>query len=200
MSKKQKSGKLRARVSAKKNRIKRQNIKHTNNILKRDILKWDSPILYQVCNPVSKDDDLSFVKTMRRTLEACKDGVGIAAPQVGESKCIVLWKSSLDSVHVNVMINPIIVEASESRMTITEGCLSYPGFAAKVERATNVKVRWMDEKWNEHVRSFEGRSAIVVQHEIDHLSGFCKVGDAWKESLKEDTDKETVADEVVIPG
>ena len=190
MAKKLKSGKIRARISAKKNRIKKQSLKRMNNVLKNNICKWDNPILYQTCIPVEKNDDMSFVTTMRRTLRACKDGLGIAAPQIGESKCVILWKSSLESMTVNTMINPIIVESDDSTTTMAEGCLSYPGFSAKIERSIKVKVKWMDEKWNEHTKTFKGRESIIVQHEIDHLSGVCAVGNAWKESVSEESVEE----------
>lgn len=190
--KKQKSGKVRARISAKKNRIKKQDMKHMNNVLRKNIRKWDDPILSQVCVPVEKSDDLSFIKTMYRTLKACKDGVGIAAPQIGEIKNVILWKSNLDATHVNLMINPIVVEMGENKITHTEGCLSYPGFSAKVERATKIKVQWMDEKWVEHTRTFEGINAIIIQHEIDHLFGSCVVGDVYLAS-KQKSEKDVHA-------
>jgi peptide deformylase len=191
--KQKKSGKVRARISAKKNRVKRQNIIHMNNVLRKAIRKWDDPILSQVCIPVEKNDDLSFIKTMRRTLRACKDGMGIAAPQIGESKNVILWKNSLDATHVNIMINPIVVESGDNKLTHSEGCLSYPDFFAKIERSLKIKVRWMDEKWNEYIKTFEGRNAIVVQHEIDHLLGFCKVGDAYLSSKQPDKDVTAIA-------
>ena len=69
-----------------------------------------------------------------------------------------------------MLINPIILERDGVEVT-EEGCLSVPGYYESVERAEQVRVRYMDRNGEEQVSKFEGLLAICVQHEIDHLDG-----------------------------
>ena len=103
------------------------------------------------------------------------DGVGLAAPQVGQSVKMMAttqWKvKGGDYKHLwdTVMINPKIIEESEETIIIEEGCLSLPWQMGDVERSRKVTVEYYNDNWKKHTETYEGFNAVVVQHEIDHL-------------------------------
>ena len=68
-------------------------------------------------------------------------------------------------------INPELIEESEETCTYSEGCLSLPGISENVVRPASVKMRYLDEDFNEHEEVFAGFCARIVQHEYDHLEG-----------------------------
>lgn len=98
------------------------------------------------------------------------DGVGLAAPQVGVLKQIVVIDASPEGDSPIVLINPEILELS-GEQTGQEGCLSVPGKAGIVTRANYAKVKAYDEDMNEIIVEGEELLARALQHEIDHLSG-----------------------------
>jgi peptide deformylase len=68
-----------------------------------------------------------------------------------------------------MMINPEILEHSETKDKEEEGCLSVPGAKWKVERYLTIKLKYLDNKWKEKALRLQGLSARIVQHEIDHI-------------------------------
>ena len=106
------------------------------------------------------------------------DGVGLAAPQIGLPIRLLIidlepFKDDdpeLGSFKI-VMINPTIIEKSEEEIAGEEGCLSIPGIHETVMRAEKITVKYQDINFNEHIETFEGFKARVVQHEYDHLEG-----------------------------
>lgn len=95
-------------------------------------------------------------------------GVGLAAPQVGILKRIVVI--DIQEGEPFVLINPVIIERS-GEQTDDEGCLSFPGKVAKVTRANHVICRALDENFEEIEIEGEGLLARAIQHEVDHLDG-----------------------------
>jgi len=129
--------------------------------------------------PISKIDKkiLKLVSDMKDTLIAQKDpkGVGLAAPQVGKNIRLILIT---DKGKIIPMINPQIIWSSgqESKTQkkeniIMEGCLSLPNYYGNVRRKSKVKVRFINPEGKIIEQKFEGFSAQIVQHEIDHLNG-----------------------------
>lgn len=100
-------------------------------------------------------------------------GVGLAAPQVGIDKKIILIdrRFSASNGGVLVMINPILTERSEEQYRMEEGCLSFPGQRFKVSRNQWVKANYMDIVGQNKQETFHGIEAQIVQHEIEHLHG-----------------------------
>jgi peptide deformylase len=100
-------------------------------------------------------------------------GIGLAAPQVGVTKRIlVIDVSPKEGPREPIrMANPEIVWRSESLAIYEEGCLSLPEQYADVERPEKVRVRYLDEKGAAQEREAEGLMATCIQHEIDHLDG-----------------------------
>ena len=143
---------------------------------KLKIYEYPHPILRQRAERVAKvDDELrKLLDNMLETMYAA-EGVGLAAPQVGVSKRIVV----IDVSHADegeerapmFLINPEIVWHSEEQSCQFEGCLSVPEQRAEVERYTKVRVHYQDYDGKEQEILAEGLLAIALQHEIDHLDG-----------------------------
>ena len=127
------------------------------------------PVLHRVAAPIETfDSELSdLVADMIETMHAAP-GVGLAAPQVGIRKQIVVI--DVDDGNQYVLINPEIVE-TEGSQTGSEGCLSVPGKTGVVTRPEKVKVKALNEKMEEFELEGEGLLARAICHECDHLKG-----------------------------
>ncbi|OGW77975.1 MAG: peptide deformylase [Omnitrophica bacterium GWA2_52_8] len=99
-----------------------------------------------------------------------EDGVGLAAPQVGISKRILIASPSMKRGQEYVMINPEI-HASSGQEIGPEGCLSFPGISAEVVRAKEIRLHYQDRQGKHHDVQLKDFFARVVQHEMDHLNG-----------------------------
>lgn len=114
------------------------------------------------------DKDIkNLIKNMKDTLKKSK-GVGLAAPQVGVNKNLILVKPQKE---VFVFINPKIIHRSKETDFDTEGCLSLPDIFYSVERSIDVQVEFRDEKFGLYKISAKDFFARILQHEIDHLNG-----------------------------
>ncbi len=134
---------------------------------------WGDPILKKRASAVDRltTQDKKLIEDMIDTMKAA-DGAGLAAPQVGVSKRIFVFRRG-DDIHA--MVNPKIIRR-DGRKVGDEGCLSIPGVQARVERAARITVTGRNEKGKVITLDCEdgdeqGRSATCVQHEIDHLDG-----------------------------
>ena len=145
----------------------------------RDILKMGNPDLLKVSEPVDfeKDDLATLIEDMKETMKA-NDGAGLAAPQIGVFKRLVIFGfdtndryPEADSVPFTVLINPIITPLSDEQENGWEGCLSVPGLRGVVPRFTHIKYEGYDAEGNKIEREVEDFHARVVQHECDHLDG-----------------------------
>ncbi|HHY48844.1 MAG TPA: peptide deformylase [Alphaproteobacteria bacterium] len=141
---------------------------------KRPILILPDPRLRAVADPVVEIDE-EIRKLAHDMLETMYDapGIGLAAPQVGELKRVVVMDLSREDEPKNpiVMVNPEILRVSEETVTTEEGCLSIPELFYEVERAAEVTVRYTDLEGRTIETDATDRFAICVQHEIDHLDG-----------------------------
>jgi peptide deformylase len=145
----------------------------------RSILKFDSPSLRQPCTPVEYDDDIDFIEDMIELLKATRNGVGLAAPQIGVLKQVILIKP-LGWKEPRVFINPVIISESKKQNTDIEGCLSYPDLFVDVSRPNTIKLTSLDRRWKRQTDRFETFAARIACHEMDHLRGVCLVGDVWR--------------------
>ncbi|ATS17743.1 peptide deformylase [Synechococcus sp. PCC 6717] len=131
-------------------------------------------ILRQPAKRVAKVDDSvrQIVRQMLQTMYSA-DGIGLAAPQVGINKQILVIDIHLDDPDVPplVMINPVIKEVSEDLELSQEGCLSIPGVFLEVRRPAMVEVAYKDEWGRPQTLVAGGLLARAIQHEIDHLMG-----------------------------
>ena len=136
-----------------------------------DILIYPDPKLRRVAEPVVEfNSDISrIVEDMAETMYAAP-GIGLASIQVGIPLSIIVVDVSADSNDLKVLINPEIV-ASEGEQIIEEGCLSFPGYFAEVNRARWIRFRAQDVTGESYEAEADEMFAVCVQHEIDHLSG-----------------------------
>ncbi len=117
---------------------------------------------------------LKLLDDMLETMYAAP-GIGLAAPQIGVSKRVVVIDVTGEDVSLKrnplKLINPEIVARSETKTVLNEGCLSLPEMRVDVERPETVTVRYMDEKGATHEIEADDILAKCFQHEIDHLDG-----------------------------
>ncbi|MBI3551904.1 MAG: peptide deformylase [Elusimicrobia bacterium] len=105
------------------------------------------------------------------------EGVGIAAPQVGEGVSLFLMGLAEGSprhkqgIPLTVVFNPVVEFVGRETALDYEGCLSAPGLRGQVERAKALELSGLDHKGKAFTKSYEGFPARVVQHETDHLNG-----------------------------
>ncbi|MBN2058075.1 MAG: peptide deformylase [Candidatus Saganbacteria bacterium] len=137
--------------------------------MKFKIYRFPEPILRKTAKPVGKVTPriIKLIDDMVETMHAAP-GVGLAAPQVGESIRVIVADVGAGALAI---VNPEIVSKSGSQ-TITEGCLSLPGVEAPIERAAKVKVKGLDRDGQAVVVEAVGLLSTVLQHEIDHLDGY----------------------------
>lgn len=156
-----------------------------------EVLKAGHPVLKQVAQPVDHVNKKmrAFIEDMAETMYKT-DGVGLAAPQVGVSKRIIVVD---DGNGLQALINPQIIKAEGSQWG-PEGCLSVPGYFGDVERYEKVTVTAIDPN-NKKLRiESEGFLARIFQHEIDHLEGHLFIEKAV--NLKKQVDPtEAIAEE-----
>jgi len=134
-----------------------------------EIKEYGEPVLREKALPIEEvtPEILNLIKDMTETMYA-DSGVGLAAPQVGVSKRIILVDGEEDGLIV--LINPIIIK-SEGEVEAEEGCLSVPGIYSQVKRSSKVTVKALNENGDPFEITKEGLTARALQHEIDHLDG-----------------------------
>lgn len=137
----------------------------------RNIRTEGDPILRKISREVPSVTDRIKVllDDMGETMYSA-DGVGLAAPQVGILKRIIVVDPHDEKTGLVKLINPEIIEADGEQIGV-EGCLSIPDFNATVKRPEHVKVKYMDEEGNEQIWDAHDFPAVILSHEIDHLNG-----------------------------
>ncbi len=144
------------------------------------IYTYGQPVLRRVAEDVDPNMPgfAKLIEDMWDTL-AESEGIGLAAPQIGQSLRLVVIDLDVISDDMpeyagfrHVYINPHILEADDSKTDVSEeGCLSLPGIHEKVRRPTRIHLTYLDEQLNPHDEWVEGYLARVMQHEFDHLDG-----------------------------
>jgi peptide deformylase len=135
-----------------------------------DILAFPNPRLRNKNVDVKKHENMrGVVDNMAETMYA-HQGIGLAAPQVGIRKNLIIFDPSDDMSKFTAMVNPKI-KAKDGEVYTNEGCLSVPGLMARIKRAKNVKVKYNDLQGDTITKDFGGMSSICIQHEMDHLKG-----------------------------
>lgn len=148
----------------------------------RRILKMGDPLLYRKAEPVPESEFGSaeleaLVRDMFDTM-AAYNGAGLAAPQIGVSRRIVVFGveanpryPQAEPVPTTVLINPVLEPLGDEREEGWEGCLSVPGLRGLVRRYRNLRYTGYDQHGRPIDRRVSGFHARVVQHEVDHLDG-----------------------------
>ena len=157
-----------------------------------DVIKYGDQVLRQTAEPYANGEISEvFVQDMIETMGK-RDGVGLAAPQVGVSKRFIV---ATDMSDLYVIVNPEIIAFSEHTEEDFEGCLSLPGIQGKVPRHFKVVVKGQKPDGTSLEIPARGLLSRVLQHEIDHLNGVLFIDRSSPESLaiaeKNDTDDES---------
>jgi peptide deformylase len=155
------------------------------------IVQAGHPVLRERARPMTREEVNSadvalLIELMRETMRDAP-GVGLAAPQIGESIQLVVIEDSEERmtalseddrnlrerkpVPFQVLINPELEVIDATEAEFYEGCLSVPGFFAVVPRALGVRVKALDHRGEEKTLDARGWFARILQHEIDHLKG-----------------------------
>ena len=134
--------------------------------------KEDKEILSQKSETVENIEEIKdLIQDLKDTLHAIPDARGLSAIQLGVNKkvCICLWGG--DEV---LLINPVITR-SRGEQEYLEGCLSVPGVYKKVTRFQKVWCSYLDENGEQQEIAQGGRMSDIIQHELDHFEGECKL-------------------------
>ncbi|MFR1987030.1 MAG: peptide deformylase [Prevotellamassilia sp.] len=144
------------------------------------IYTYGMPVLRKEAEDITPDypELKQLIADMFETMYR-SDGVGLAAPQIGKPiRLVVITLDVLKDDYPEyagfnkAYINPHILEYDDTETkSMEEGCLSVPGIHEPVRRPTRIRVKYMDEDFQEHDEWVEGYLARVMQHEFDHLDG-----------------------------
>lgn len=137
-----------------------------------EIRYFPDPILRRVAEPVERiDEELRrLAEEMIETMYAAK-GVGLAAPQVGISKRMIVVDTTPEGRSPQVFLNPVAHRLGRQKETTEEGCLSIPDIRAKVTRPSKILLEAFNLQGAAIRLEAEGLLACALQHEIDHLDG-----------------------------
>ena len=133
-----------------------------------EIKTYPNPVLRKKSEKVNRvtDEERKLIDYMTQTMYA-NEGIGLAAPQVGVAKRIIVGDSGRGLLK---MVDPEITEKTGNSF-LEEGCLSVPGNFVEIQRAEEITVSFLDENGNALTKNFSGLTARIIQHEIDHLNG-----------------------------
>ena len=135
------------------------------------IRTYPDPVLKKKSEPLTQfgPPEQKLFNDMIETMYV-EDGVGLAAPQIGVSKRVLIACPTIKKGEEYVIVNPEILESS-GREAGPEGCLSLPGITGEVTRAKKIKLRWQDRTGEVKTAEIKDFFARIVQHEMDHLDG-----------------------------
>jgi peptide deformylase len=149
------------------------------------IRRLGDPVLKSRATEVDRFDDALRAQIARMGgLMNDALGVGLAAPQIGLSQRLLVYRVGAEAPLI-ALVNPEIEWSSEDTEPLEEGCLSIPGITVDVDRSVHVRVRAQDETGAERRVEAAGLEARVIQHEIDHLDGVLILDRTSKEQRKE---------------
>jgi peptide deformylase len=140
----------------------------------RELRLFPDPTLREPCRQVNFfDEDLARLLDDLGESMYAHQGVGLAAPQIGETvRAIVVDVAQKEGTpHLIELVNPEIVDASTEREYREEGCLSFPEESEKVTRSVRITVRALDRKGHPFELTGQGLLSVALQHEMDHLDG-----------------------------
>jgi peptide deformylase len=142
------------------------------------IVAYGDPALRSQTEEIKKNGSIDVKKLTEEMFETMHkaSGIGLAAPQIGKSlRLFIIDASPMEDEKYpdfkKAFINPEILEESGEEWDFEEGCLSIPGVREEVTRFEKLTIRYFDEDWKEHIESFDGIAARIIQHEYDHLEG-----------------------------
>ena len=141
------------------------------------IVVYGDPVLKKRAKDIEKGsiDVEKLAEDMFETMYEAA-GVGLAAPQIGKSiRMFVIDGEPMEDEELvgfkKIFINPEIIEEEGEEWAFEEGCLSIPNIREEVFRQEKLRIRYLDENWEEHEEEYDGIKARIIQHEYDHIEG-----------------------------
>lgn len=142
------------------------------------VVAFGDPVLKKVADDIAPNTDVkALVANMFETMYAA-NGVGLAAPQIGQSIRLFVIDSTImqeegeeDKGYKLAFVNPVLLEETGEPWGYEEGCLSIPGIRAQVQRRPVINIKYFNENWEPQEMTFDGMNARVIQHEYDHIEG-----------------------------
>jgi peptide deformylase len=149
------------------------------------IRRFGDPVLKSRAAQVDRFDS-GLLAQVERMASLMRDalGIGLAAPQIGVSQQLLVYRVGPDGP-VIALVNPEIEWSSDESEPAEEGCLSIPGILVDVDRPVHVRVRARDENGDARVVEASGLEARVIQHELDHLNGVLILDRTTKDQRKQ---------------
>ena len=149
------------------------------------VRKWGDPVLKSRARAVDRFDDAlqAEVDYMRGIMHDAY-GVGLAAPQIGTSNRVLVYRVQPESPII-ALVNPEVEWMGKETEVVEEGCLSLPNVHVDVERPVHVRARAVDEHGEPMIIEASGLEARVIQHEIDHLDGVLMIERCPRDQRKE---------------
>lgn len=136
----------------------------------RDILPINNELLKTPCEKFNftepQVDPIQLYKDLAETM-AHNQGLGLSANQIG----LPYRAFVMTGEQILGCFNPVIVDTSDEQVILEEGCLSEPNFFVKVKRPKKIKVRYTEPNGEVNTRVFDGMTARIFQHELDHING-----------------------------
>jgi peptide deformylase len=141
------------------------------------IYAYGSPVLRKKCSDIELEYP-NLKELLENMYETMYDshGIGLAAPQIGlPIRIFIVDGSPIEGIKPEdfkqTFINPIILEEWGEEWKYEEGCLSIPTIHENVSRKPELRIRYLDENFKEHEKTFDGMAARIIQHEFDHIEG-----------------------------
>ncbi len=156
----------------------------------KPILPFGDPVLRQISEPVTAfgNELIRLLDDLTDTLHADAGGAGLAAPQIGVSKRVIVIDCGDGLIE---LVNPQLLEM-RGEQTGPEGCLSYPKFNGTVTRAKQVKVKYFNRRGKEMLLEGADFLARCIQHEMDHLNGILYIDRVQGDYLYQDETRQRV--------
>ena len=146
-----------------------------------EILKLGDPVLLQKAQPVNKEELsqlIPFFEKMNRLILEFRGKYGrgraIAAPQIGLMKRIIC----INTGKLQVLINPVIEDASDEMMEVWDDCMSFPNLLVNLKRHRKITLSFLDINFENQVWHLEDDMSELLQHEYDHLDGILAISRA----------------------
>ena len=141
----------------------------------KNIITEPNQLLRQISKPVDHigENEQKLMDDMLETMYAAKNGIGLAAIQIGFPQRIIVMDITKNQTNKNPMyfVNPIIINKNLEKLTYEEGCLSVPNQFAEIDRPSKCEVEYLDYNGEKKLLKAEGLLATCIQHEVDHLEG-----------------------------
>lgn len=155
---------------------------------KLNIEKFNSRVLRKISKKIDKvTPEIKKLATDMAETMAKERGIGLAAPQVGVLKRLIVVQPDPQVPEIFALINPVISKKSRTKIKKEEGCLSFPNIFLMISRHKKIEIQAIDLNGEEIKIEAEGVAAQVIQHEMDHLDGilfFSRLGVADKIKFK----------------